>query len=69
MGCCVTCAEVLIRQDTIHRLTKSGAMATMRRELEGCSDAGRERAEVCGLEGEGHRLARALLIGLARGER
>jgi hypothetical protein len=64
----VTCAEVVIRTATILRLTKSGAMAQMRRALANCPDAGRRRAED-DHESADHRLAREMLVALARGER
>jgi hypothetical protein len=66
---CWACGNEVERAATIRRLVKSGGMAAMRRALEGCPDAGREREEEIVPEPVGHRMARELLVRLARGER
>jgi hypothetical protein len=67
-GKCVTCAELAIRQATIRKLVKSGAMAAMRRALEACPDAEREAALQAGQVSESHELALGMLVGMANAE-
>jgi hypothetical protein len=67
-GRCVTCAEALIRADTVRRLTKSGAMAAMRRALEACPDAHRTEPEPLRELTEAEELARAFVVGMANAE-
>jgi len=68
-GRCWKCAETLIRAASVRRLVKSGAMAAMRRALEGCPDNGRTIPEPMSPLTEAGELARALLVGMANAER
>jgi hypothetical protein len=67
-GRCVTCAEKLIRADTIRRLTRSGAMAAMRRALEVCPNADRMVAVPLRELSAAEELAHSLVVGMANAE-